>query len=69
MRENERGFTLLETVVTCAIVATLCLALAALRPNPLVLVVVLVVLLSVPWGLAVARKVIWGDGQPAEVEP
>jgi low temperature requirement protein LtrA len=52
-----------ELAVTCAIVAILGLALAALRPNPLVLVVVLVVLLSIPWSVAVARHDIVGEAE------
>jgi low temperature requirement protein LtrA len=40
----------------CAAVAVACLGLGAARPAPLVLGVVLVLLLSIPWGLAVARR-------------
>ncbi|MFE0463246.1 low temperature requirement protein A [Kitasatospora sp. NPDC058965] len=39
---------------TCAATALACLALAAVRPAPLVLGVVLVLLLGIPWGVAVA---------------
>jgi low temperature requirement protein LtrA len=39
-----------------AAVAVACLVLGAARPAPLVLGLALVVLLSIPWGLAVARK-------------
>jgi hypothetical protein len=46
---------------TCAVVALLCPALAAIRPAPLALVGGLVVLLSVPWILAVARSGTNGD--------
>jgi low temperature requirement protein LtrA len=49
---------------TCAGVAVACLALAALRPAPLVLGLVLVVLLSIPWGFAVAHRVAIGDDAP-----
>jgi SAM-dependent methyltransferase len=40
---------------TCAAVAAACLGLAAVRPAPLFLSVALVVLLSIPWVLAVVR--------------
>jgi hypothetical protein len=33
-----------------------CLGLGAARPSPLILGLALVVLLSIPWGLAVARR-------------
>jgi low temperature requirement protein LtrA len=42
---------------TCAAVAAACLGLAAARPPPLALGLGLVVLLAVPWGLAVTRRV------------
>jgi len=41
---------------TCAGVAVACLGLGALRPPPLILGLALVLLLSIPWGLAVARR-------------
>jgi low temperature requirement protein LtrA len=41
---------------TCAVMAVACLGLGAARPAPLVLGLVLVVLLSIPWALAVARR-------------
>jgi low temperature requirement protein LtrA len=41
---------------TCAAVAILCLVIAVLRPAPLVLGLALVVLLSVPWVLAIVRR-------------
>ena len=41
---------------TCAVVAGTCLAVGAARPAPLVLAVALVVLLSIPWGFAVAHR-------------
>jgi low temperature requirement protein LtrA len=41
---------------TSAAAAVACLAAAALRPAPLILGLVLVALLSIPWTLAVARK-------------
>jgi len=41
---------------TCAAVAVACLAVGAARPAPLFLGLALVVLLSIPWVLAVARR-------------
>jgi MFS-type transporter involved in bile tolerance (Atg22 family) len=41
---------------SCAVAAVACLAVAALRPPPLFPGLVLVALLSIPWTLAVARK-------------
>jgi hypothetical protein len=41
---------------TCAAAALLCLAVAAVRPAPLPLVGALVVLLSIPWSVAMARQ-------------
>jgi len=41
---------------TCAVVAAACLAAGAARPAPLVLGLVLVLLLSIPWVFAVARR-------------
>ena len=49
---------------TCAGVAVACLALGGLRPPPLILGLILVFLLSIPWGLAVARRVAGGDDAP-----
>jgi low temperature requirement protein LtrA len=49
---------------TCVGAAVACLALGALRPPPLVLGLVLVLLLSVPWGFAVARRLATGDDAP-----
>jgi low temperature requirement protein LtrA len=40
----------------CAAAAAACLGLAAVRPAPLLLVLALVVLLSIPWVFAVARR-------------
>ena len=48
----------------CAVVAAACLGLGAARPAPLILVVALVVLLSVPWGLTVWRRLAGGAGLP-----
>ena len=40
----------------CAAVAVACLGVGAARPAPLVLGLALVLLLSIPWGFAVARR-------------
>ena len=40
----------------CAAVAVACVGVGAARPAPLVVGLALVVLLSIPWGLAVARR-------------
>jgi cobalamin synthase len=45
---------------TCAGVAVACLGLGAARPAPLLLAVALVLLLSIPWGIAVARRLASG---------
>jgi len=44
-------------VRTCAAVAAACLAVGAARPAPVILGLALVLLLSIPWGLAVAHRV------------
>jgi low temperature requirement protein LtrA len=49
----------------CAAVAVVCLGVGALRPAPLVLGVALVLLLSIPWGYAVARRLT----NPADPRP
>jgi len=41
---------------SCGAVAAACLALGAARPAPLVLGIALVLLLGIPWGYAVARR-------------
>ena len=41
---------------TCAAVSVACLGVGALRPAPLVLGLALVLLLAIPWGLAVVRR-------------
>jgi low temperature requirement protein LtrA len=41
---------------TCAAVSVACLGVGAARPAPLVLGLVLIALLSIPWGIAVARR-------------
>jgi low temperature requirement protein LtrA len=47
----------------CAVVAVACLAVGAARPAPLLLGLALVVLLSIPWVYAVARRLAVGDGE------
>jgi low temperature requirement protein LtrA len=42
---------------TCAVVAAACLAIGAAQPPPLFLGIALVVLLGIPWALAVAHRV------------
>jgi low temperature requirement protein LtrA len=49
---------------TCAGVAVACLALGALAPTPLALGLALVVLLSIPWAFAVARRLANGEDPP-----
>jgi hypothetical protein len=51
---------------TCAAVAVACLGIGAVRPAPLVLGVTLVVLLSIPWALAVAQRLAHGADSPPE---
>jgi low temperature requirement protein LtrA len=51
---------------TCAAVALACLGVGAARPAPLLLGLALVVLLSIPWVFAVARRLANGAGSPAE---
>jgi low temperature requirement protein LtrA len=46
---------------TCAAVIALCLALAALRPAPLLLGLALVLLIGIPWVVAVARHLTAAD--------
>jgi low temperature requirement protein LtrA len=50
---------------TCAAVAAACLAVGAARPPPLFLGLALVVLLSIPWVLAVARRLASPADPPA----
>ena len=49
---------------TCVGTAVACLALGAIRPTPLILCLTLVLLLSIPWVLAVARRLASGDDAP-----
>ena len=50
---------------TCAVVAVACVGVGAIRPAPLVLGLALVVLISIPWGLAVARRLAAPADSPA----
>jgi low temperature requirement protein LtrA len=51
---------------TCAAVAVACLGVGAARPAPLFLGLALVVLLSIPWGVAVAHRLAHGTDPPTE---
>ncbi len=50
----------------CAAVAVACLAVGAARPAPLILGLALVLLLSIPWGYAVAHRLANPAGPPAQ---
>jgi low temperature requirement protein LtrA len=50
----------------CAAVAVACLAVGAARPAPLILGLALVLLLGIPWGLAVAYRLANGADLPVE---
>jgi low temperature requirement protein LtrA len=49
---------------TCGAAAVACLGVGAARPPPLVLGLALVLLLSIPWGFAVARRLAGGADPP-----
>jgi low temperature requirement protein LtrA len=49
---------------TCTAVAVACLGVGAVRPTPLILGLVLVLLLGVPWGLAVAHRLTGAPNSP-----
>jgi low temperature requirement protein LtrA len=53
---------------TCAAVAVACLGVGAVRPAPLLLGLALVLLFSIPWSLAVARRLA-AEGDPPGEEP
>ena len=53
---RERVVGPLELARICAAVAVACVGLGAAQPSPLVLGLALVVLLSIPWGYAVTRR-------------
>ena len=61
--QRERGLYR-PLACTCAAVALACLGLAAAHPAPLILAVALVVLLGIPWGVALARRLAIGSGLP-----
>ncbi|MFE2834182.1 low temperature requirement protein A [Streptomyces mirabilis] len=54
---------------TCVVVAVMCVGVGAARPAPLVLGLALVVLLGVPWGLAVAYRLSHEGESAAEEVP
>jgi hypothetical protein len=49
---------------TSAVAAVACLGVGTTRPPPLVLGLALVLLLSIPWGFAVARRLAGGADPP-----
>jgi len=51
---------------TCTASAVACLGLGAARPAPLLLALGLVLLLSIPWGYAVARRLANGADLPVQ---
>jgi hypothetical protein len=51
----------------CAAVAAACLAIAAARPAPLVLGLALILVFSIPWVFAVARRLAGEDRSPARL--
>jgi low temperature requirement protein LtrA len=51
----------------CAAVAAACLAVAAARPAPLVLGLALILVFSIPWVFAVARRLAGDDRSPARL--
>jgi low temperature requirement protein LtrA len=63
-RQDRRLYRPLARI--CAAVAVACLGLGAAPPAPLLLGVALVVLLSIPWVFAVARRLGGGAASPAE---
>ena len=50
----------------CAAVALACLGVGAARPAPLLLGLALVLLLAIPWGLAVAHRLANAADSPIE---
>jgi low temperature requirement protein LtrA len=61
---RDRGFYHLLAGI-CAASAVACLGLGAARPTPLLLVLGLVILLSIPWGYAVAHRLADGTDSAA----
>jgi low temperature requirement protein LtrA len=51
---------------TCAAVAVACIGVGAARPAPLLLGLALVLLLAIPWGLAVAHRLANAADSPVE---
>jgi low temperature requirement protein LtrA len=62
--DSDRGFYR-PLARTCAVAAVMCLGVAALRPAPLILGLALVVILSIPWVLAVMLRLNGETGSPA----
>jgi low temperature requirement protein LtrA len=62
--DRDRGFYR-PLARTCAVAAVMCLGVAALRPAPLILGLALVVILSIPWVLAVMLRLNGENGSPA----
>jgi hypothetical protein len=62
-REDERGWYR-PLALTSGVAAVACLGVGAARPTPLVLGLALVLLLSIPWGFAVARRLAGGADPP-----
>jgi hypothetical protein len=61
-RQREPGLSQ-PPLRTCAAVAVACLGVSAARPAPLVLGIALVLLIGIPWVLAVARRLA-DEGDP-----
>jgi len=64
--QSDRGLYRPPLAGICAAVAAACLAVGAARPPPLLLGLALVVLLSIPWALAVARRLASPAGSPTK---
>jgi len=62
--DRDRGFYR-PLARTCAVAAAMCLGVAALRPAPLILGLALVVIMSIPWVLAVMLRLNGENGSPA----
>jgi hypothetical protein len=61
---RDRGFYR-PVARTCAVAAVMCLGIAALRPAPLILGLAVVVVLSIPWVLAVRLRLSGEAGSSA----
>ena len=65
LRDWERDRDLYRPLAwTCGAVAAVCLGVAAVRPAPLLLCLALIVLLAIPWALAVRYRVV-NTAEPA----